>query len=107
MKKLISFLFVVSMLFVTVSYAKDSCSVLANSDVAMEISADDGYEFVGEYSFCTLKTCSTVYFNVYLKGKTYYVEDRKKYYRLMPTKVDGFDYNYYYSCQGIKYYVHL
>lgn len=107
MKKFILFLFVISMLLVTVSYAKDCCRVLTNSDVTMEISAEDGYEFVGEYSFCTLNSCSSVYFNVYLKGKTYYVEDNRKYYRLMPTKVKDFDYNYYYSRQGKKYYVHL
>lgn len=107
MKKFVLFLFVISMLLVTVSYAKDSCSVLTNSDVTMEISAEDGYEFVGEYSFCTLDQCSSVYFNVYLKGKTYYVLRNRTYYRLMPTKVKDFDYNYYYSYQGKKYYVHL
>lgn len=66
---------------------------------------DDGYDFIGEYSFCTLKTCSTAWYKVYQKDKNYYVFDNRQYYRLMPCNENS--YNYYYSRQGIKWYVKL
>lgn len=107
MKKLILLLFVLSVSIVSVAYAKDCYNLSANSEVTSEIFKENGYEFVGEYSFCSLKSCSSLYYNVYVKGNLYYVERNNKYYRLMPTKVEGYDYNYYYSWRGDKWYVKL
>lgn len=66
---------------------------------------DNGYDFIGEYSFCTLAICSRRWYKVYQKDKNYYVLENNTYYRLMPCNEEG--YNYYYSVQGTKWYVKL
>lgn len=65
----------------------------------------DDYEFVGEYSFCSLKQCYSWYAKVYIKGGVFYVMKNNVKYRLMPCS-EG-EYNYYFSFQGDKYYVKL
>lgn len=69
------------------------------------VEVGDEYEFIGEYSFCTLNSCSSVYWDVYQKGTSYYVKRSSRYYRLMPCDEEG--YNYYHAYQGKKWYVKL
>ncbi len=104
MKKSITILALlfVGVLTITTVHAKENNSEASNS-VCLQV--NDDYQFVGEYSFCTLDQCNTSYFKVYQKGSSYYVYRDSTYYRLMPCNESG--YNHYYAYGGIKYYVKL
>ena len=73
------------------------------------------YEFVGEYKFCDAEmVCSDQWLNVYTDGYNYKVRAHMvdtrgnrydKDYMLMKCDVQGF--NYYFSCEGKKWYTKI